>query len=55
MFQAAFTVHTSRSKALQSVLDHNENYLSLQFSLSEAFSAVNSVLERRVGRGEMQH
>lgn len=56
MFQAAFTVHTMRcSKAVQSILDLSGNSLSLQFSLSEAFSAVNSVLERGLGRGEMQH
>lgn len=55
MFQPAFTVHImSCSKAMQSVLDLSENSLSLQFSLSEAVSAVNSVLERGVGRGEMQ-
>lgn len=56
MFQVAFTVHTmSCSKAVHTVLGLSENSLSLQFSLSEAFPAMNSVLERRVGRGEIQH
>lgn len=52
MFQAAFTVHTmSRSKALQIFLHLSENYLSLQFSLSEAFSAVNFCTGEKGGQG----
>lgn len=55
MFQVAFTVHTMSGSKECRLFHLSENSLGLQFSLSEAFSAVNSVLERRVGRGEIQH